>query len=97
MFQSLAKFGVRKNVASNDDLDIQHAAILHIDIVGSSQQVQKNLLRAHRQIQSLYNRLAVICSEYGGLQQHPNGVFKSSGENRPELRPCRAQQQHANR
>jgi class 3 adenylate cyclase len=73
MFQSLAKFGVRKIVASNDHLDIQHAAILHIDIVGSSQQVQKNLLRAHRQIQSLYNRLAVICSKYGGITRELRG------------------------
>lgn len=73
MLQTIAKIASRKYFASGTNPDIRRVAILHIDIVNSSQQVQKNMLHAHRQIQSLYKRLCSICANHNGVVRELRG------------------------
>jgi len=56
-----------------DILPIKNAAILHIDIVGSTRLVQQDAMRAHRQIQQLYARLCRLCKSYNGIARELRG------------------------
>lgn len=73
MLQAIATFRDRVRSSTIKNPQIPSAAILHIDIVNSSQQVQRDMLRAHRQIQSLYKRLSSICAMYDGIARELRG------------------------
>ena len=49
------------------------ATIMHIDIVGSTDLVRKNVVLAHQQIQSLYSRIRRICQYHNGIARELRG------------------------
>lgn len=46
---------------------------MHIDIVGSTDLVRKNVVLAHQQIQSLYSRIRRICEHHNGIARELRG------------------------
>lgn len=71
--------------AGNESVEIKHAAILHLDIVGSTRMVQDNLMLAHRQIRHLYERICRLCQSHHGVSRELRGdaaviEFKSAAD-----------------
>lgn len=58
---------------AGDRSGIREAAILHIDIVGSTRLVDRDLELAHRRIRQLYARLCRISGYYHGLVRELRG------------------------
>jgi len=56
-----------------DAASIHEAAILHIDIVGSTRLVERDLDLAHRQIRQLYARLCRISEKHQGIVRELRG------------------------
>ena len=54
-------------------VEIKSAAILHVDIVGSTRLVQENLRLAHRQIRHLYGRICRLSSAHNGVARELRG------------------------
>ena len=71
----LAQFGAVKPepVDASIFFRSKNAAILHIDVVGSTRQVQQNPLRAHLQIQHFYSRLQRSGSLHNGIPRELRG------------------------
>ena len=55
------------------DIVTRRAAILHLDIVGSTRQVVQNLIFAHHQIQQTYQRISKICRRNRGIPHELRG------------------------
>jgi len=55
------------------DAGIHEAAILHIDIVGSTRLVEKNLDLAHHQIRQIYARLCRVAQAHRGIVRELRG------------------------
>ena len=49
------------------------AAVLHVDIVGSTDLVRRNMMLAHQQIQALYFRLSHIATRQNGITRELRG------------------------
>ena len=59
--------------SGGDSAEIKNAAILHLDIVGSTRMVQENLVLAHRQIRHLYERICRLCRSHNGVARELRG------------------------
>ena len=57
----------------DDSVEVKNAAILHLDIVGSTRLVQENLMLAHRQIRHLYQRICRLCRAHNGVARELRG------------------------
>lgn len=73
MLQTLTKIAAVNRFIRSTEHEIRRVAILHIDIVNSSRQVQQNMVRAHCQIQALYKRLCSICGKNNGIARELRG------------------------
>ncbi len=53
--------------------EIVQAAIVHLDIVGSTQLVRRDLRLAHLQVSRLYQRICRVCRAHGGQARELRG------------------------
>ena len=61
------------HIPGDRSAEIKNAAILHLDIVGSTRIVQENLMLAHRQIRHLYERICRLCRSNNGVARELRG------------------------
>ncbi len=59
--------------SESDRIEVKQAAILHVDIVGSTRLVQENLCLAHRQIRHLYGRICRLSAAQNGVARELRG------------------------
>ena len=67
------KISARTRLPDADSVEIKHAGVLHLDIVGYTRLVQENLTLAHRQIRHLYRRICRLCQTYNGIARELRG------------------------
>ena len=71
--QSFSRTETGTNTGDSGDFLPRQAAILHVDVVGSTQRVRSNPALAHRQIEQLYARLCFLGDMHNAIPRELRG------------------------